>query len=129
MEWLPYSKSEETRFKNSEFFVGKGSWVPRLYQFRFLDYGKAYYSMYMPGLKKFLSFDSPMMHKAIMFPWIDTFTEFETFFSSENVNNNSDFHAHYFNEWSESGLSSMDWINRFTLGGFTVTYCTFQINW
>ena len=23
----------------------------------------------------------------------------------------------------------MDWSNRFTLGGFTVTYCTFQMAW
>ena len=23
----------------------------------------------------------------------------------------------------------MDWANRFTLGGFTVTYCTFQMAW
>ena len=23
----------------------------------------------------------------------------------------------------------MDWSNRFTIGGFTVTYCTFQMGW
>jgi len=23
----------------------------------------------------------------------------------------------------------MDWSNRFTLGGFTVTYCTFEMAW
>ena len=23
----------------------------------------------------------------------------------------------------------MDWSNRFTLGGYTVTYCTFQMAW
>ena len=23
----------------------------------------------------------------------------------------------------------MDWSNRFTIGGFTVTYCTFQMAW
>ena len=23
----------------------------------------------------------------------------------------------------------MDWANRFTLGGFTVTYCTFEMAW
>ena len=26
-------------------------------------------------------------------------------------------------------LRSMDWSNRFTLAGFTVTYCTFQMAW
>ncbi len=26
-------------------------------------------------------------------------------------------------------LRSMDWSNRFTLGGFTVTYSTFQMSW
>ena len=26
-------------------------------------------------------------------------------------------------------LRSMDWSNRFTLGGFTVTYSTFQMAW
>ena len=71
MEWLPYSKNEEIRFKNGEFFVGKGSWVPRLYRFRFLDYAKAYYSMHMPRVREFLSSDSQMMQKANMFPWID----------------------------------------------------------
>ena len=72
MEWLPYSKDEEARFKNGEFFVGKGSWVPRLYPFRFLDYAKAYYSMHMPRVREFLSSDSQMMQKANMFPWIDS---------------------------------------------------------
>ena len=71
MEWLPYSKNEEIRFKNGEFFVGKGSWVPRLYRFRFLDYAKAYYSMHMPRVREFLSSDSQMMQEANMFPWID----------------------------------------------------------
>ena len=71
MEWLPYSKNEEIRFKNGEFFVGKGSWVPRLYRFRFLDYAKAYYSMHMPRVREFLSSGSQMMQKANMFPWID----------------------------------------------------------
>ena len=72
MEWLPYSKEEEIHFKNGEFFVGKGSWVPRLYRFRFLDYAKAYYSMHMPRVQEFLSSDSQVMQKANMFPWIDT---------------------------------------------------------
>ena len=76
MEWLPYSKEEEIRFKNGEFFVGKGSWVPRLYRFRFLDYAKAYYSMHMPRVQEFLSSDSQVMQKANMFPWIHTLSNY-----------------------------------------------------
>lgn len=72
MEWLPYSRSEENRFKDGEFFVGKGSWVPRLYPFRFLDYAKAYYSMYQPKIQKFLSADSQRIKKANMIPWLVT---------------------------------------------------------
>ena len=73
MKWLPYSKDEEIRFKNGKFFVGKGSWVPRLYRFRFLDYAKAYYSMHMPKVREFLSSDSQMMMKANMLPWAYTY--------------------------------------------------------
>ena len=76
MEWLPYSKEEEIRFKNGEFFVGKGSWVPRLYRFRFLDCAKAYYSMHMPRVQEFLSSDSQVMQKANMFPWIHTLSNY-----------------------------------------------------
>jgi hypothetical protein len=69
MEWLPYSKDEEIRFKNGEFFVGKGSWVPRLYRFRFLDYARAYYSMYKPKVEKLLSSDSQTIKRANLFPY------------------------------------------------------------
>ena len=72
MEWLPYSKEEEIRFKNGEFFVGRGSWVPRLYRFRFLDYAKAYYSMYIPKVWEFLSSDSQRIKQANMIPWLYT---------------------------------------------------------
>jgi hypothetical protein len=69
MEWLPYSKDEETRFKNGEFFVGKGSWVPRLYRFRFLDYAKAYYSMYSPKVRELLASDTQTIKRASLFPY------------------------------------------------------------
>jgi hypothetical protein len=69
MEWLPYSKKEEIRFKNGEFHIGKGTWVPRLYPFRFLDYAKAYYSMYMPKVQEFLYSDSQTIKRASLFTW------------------------------------------------------------
>ena len=76
MEWLPYSKDEEIKFKNGEFFVGKGSWVPRLYRFRFLDYAKAYFSMHMPRVREFLSSNFQMTKKADMIPWTYTFSNY-----------------------------------------------------
>jgi hypothetical protein len=66
MEWVPYSKREENRFKSGEFFVGRGSWMPRVYPFRFLDYAKAYYSMYMPRVQNLLSSDSQSIKIASM---------------------------------------------------------------
>jgi hypothetical protein len=72
MKWLPYSKKEEVRLTNGEFFVGKGAWVPRLYRFRFMDYAKAYYSMQQPKLQKLLSSDSQRVERAGMNPWLFT---------------------------------------------------------
>jgi len=69
MEWVPYSKKEEIRFKNGEFYIGKGTWVPRLYPFRFLDYAKAYYSMFVPKAREFLSSDSQTIKRADLFAW------------------------------------------------------------